>query len=212
MPQNFDNRVTSALGFIQILAHVRISLISHKSVFIFIGILFFGFSSGYGVYECKACLCPPGSVDVETSSASKTSNEVASEAAGIEWFVLKVIDGDTLVVRHSISRRKERVRLLRIDTPEIDQPGFNEAREALKGLVRNGNISLEFEKPGVEDRDVFGRLLAYVVANRINANIEMVRLGWSPFWKKFGKGRLAAEFENAEREAKQSARGMWERK
>ena len=70
-------------------------------------------------------------------------------------------------------------------------------------------MDLEFEKPGVEKRDGFGRLLAYVVAGGVNVNLELVRLGWSPYYTKYGKGRLRGEFEDAEREARAAQRGLW---
>lgn len=74
---------------------------------------------------------------------------------------------------------------------------------------RGGRIGLEFEKPGVEKRDGFGRLLAYVIAGGVNVNLELVRQGWSAYYTKYGKGRLRAEFEAAEREARTARRGLW---
>jgi len=125
--------------------------------------------------------------------------------------VLRVIDGDTLVARLEGAEieRKETVRLLNVNTPENGQPGFDEATEALKSLVRGGTVALEYEKPLAEKRDGFGRLLAYVIADGDNVNLEIVRQGWSKLYTKYGKGRLHAEFEAAEREARDAKRGLW---
>ena len=37
----------------------------------------------------------------------------------------------------------------------------------------------------------------------------MVRPGRSPFWTKYGEGRYADEFREAEREAREAGRGLW---
>ena len=127
------------------------------------------------------------------------------------WFVLRVIDGDTLVARleGGAVERKETIRLLNVNTPEKEQPGFAEAAEALKALVRGGTITLEFAAPDVESRDGFGRLLAFVFADGVNVNVEMVRLGWSKLYTKYGKGRLHAQLVAAEAEARAARRGLW---
>ena len=37
-----------------------------------------------------------------------------------------------------------------------------------------------------------------------------VRLGWSRFWIKYGEGKYADEFRDAEKEAREAKRGLWE--
>ena len=123
------------------------------------------------------------------------------------WPVVRVVDGDTIRVLYE--GRDEPVRLLCIDTPERGESGFEEATEAMRGLVEDREVVLEFERPGEPERDRYGRLLAYVFVDGRNVNVEMVRLGWTPFWTKYGEGRLAAEFREAETEAKAENRGLW---
>jgi len=36
-----------------------------------------------------------------------------------------------------------------------------------------------------------------------------VRPGWSTFWTRYGRGRLADQFEAAEAEAREAKRGLW---
>jgi micrococcal nuclease len=147
--------------------------------------------------ECTACpTCPP-------------CEDKVSETQPNRWLVYRVIDGDTIVVLQQVPERKETVRLLNIDTPERNAPGFEEAREAIKSLLRTGFVMLAYDKPGVEKRDGFGRLLAFVMINNENANIEMVRRGWSKFFTKYGKGRFREQFEQAEKEARENHRGLW---
>ena len=118
-----------------------------------------------------------------------------------------MVDGDTLDVEcRSLT---DQVRMLRIDTPEAGRPGHAEARDALAELVSNRDIHLLFEEKGVRQRGNYGRLLAYVYAGKVNVNIEMVRLGWSTFWTKYGGGRFAKPFGSAEEQAKAKKRGIW---
>ena len=121
--------------------------------------------------------------------------------------VTHVVDGDTLHAR--CDGEKVKVRLLRIDTPEKDEEGYRAAGAALRRFLAEDPIGLEFERPGVPVADDYGRLLAYVRVRGQLANVEMVRLGWSEFWTKYGKGRFADAFREAEREAREARRGLW---
>jgi len=121
--------------------------------------------------------------------------------------VARVIDGDTLLVLRGGSA--ERVRLLRIDAPERNEPGYRESKETLRRLVEGRDVALQFERPAIEERDRYGRLLAYVLADGVNVNVEMVRLGRARFWEKYGAGRLAQQFRRAEEQARAARRGLW---
>jgi len=94
--------------------------------------------------------------------------------------VLRVIDGDTIVVE--IDGRRERVRYIGIDTPEM-----NDQREAIvaraqdatganERLVGGKAVRLEFD---VQRRDKYGRLLAYVWVGDTMVNEELVREGFA---------------------------------
>lgn len=161
------------------------------------------------VLTLSACAsCPPCPACPECPSTEASADPAPQPN---RWFVLRAIDGDTLVLRLEGAEieRKETIRLLNVNTPEKNEPGFLEAKEALQTLVRGGTVELEFEKPDAEKRDGFGRLLAYVIAYGVNVNVELVRQGWSKHYTKYGKGRLHEEFEAAEAEAKTEKRGLW---
>lgn len=72
-----------------------------------------------------------------------------------EYFVRRVIDGDTFVVDGAGS-----VRLLGIDSPERGEPGFDEARDRMAELVGGRWVTLHFD---TELYDRYDRLLAYPV-------------------------------------------------
>jgi endonuclease YncB( thermonuclease family) len=158
---------------------------------------------------CASCPACPNCATCPPCPACPPCEEKAGKADSHTWFVYRVIDGDTIVVLQEAPERKETVRLLNINTPERKATGFEEAREALKYLVRGGYVTLAFDKPGVEKRDGFGRLLAYVIVKETNANIEIVRQGWSKFYTKYGRGRFSEQFKHAEKEAKDNHRGLW---
>lgn len=121
--------------------------------------------------------------------------------------VRHVIDGDTLDVQCGSER--ERVRMLRVDTPERNEPGHAQATRALREMLQGREVYLVFESPKRPERGDHGRLLAYVYADGTNLNVEMVRSGWSPYYSRYGRGRFARQFTRAEREARDAARGLW---
>jgi micrococcal nuclease len=75
----------------------------------------------------------------------------------------------------------ERIRMIGIDTPEVDEGECfaTEARDALRELLPRGTaIRLRFDE---ERTDRFGRTLAYVHrdADDLFVNLELVRLGYA---------------------------------
>jgi len=92
--------------------------------------------------------------------------------------VVRVIDGDTIEVE--IAGERERVRYIGIDTPEMSDRRSAvrelavEARRANARLVEGRRVRLELD---VEERDRYGRLLAYVWVGDRLVNEALVRSG-----------------------------------
>lgn len=146
------------------------------------------------------------------SKVSQTHAKTAKRLADKEFHLepctlIEVTDGDTIKVKWKNEICK--IRLLRINTPEKEKIGYTDATRALEELVHGKSLYLEFEDPGTYNRDVYNRLLAYVHAEDTNTNIEMVRLGWSNYWTKYGKGKYEKAFINAEKQAQKKKQGMW---
>ncbi|MBI3184989.1 MAG: thermonuclease family protein [Myxococcales bacterium] len=85
------------------------------------------------------------------------------------------------------------------------------AQEFFEGVRK---IRLERDHPG-EIRDYYGRYLAYVVVEkdgqRMNFNVECVRAGMSPYFVKYGRSRrFHREFLEAQEEAQNAKRGVWD--
>lgn len=99
--------------------------------------------------------------------------------------LVRIIDGDTIVVRFPGQSGQETVRLIGIDTPETKKPDTpvqcygKEATSYTTNLLTGQKIWLERD---VSDRDQYGRLLRYVWikqgASYLLANEQIVALGY----------------------------------
>src|SRR5262245_59639285 len=124
--------------------------------------------------------------------------------------VVHVDDGDTIDVR--IGGWRERVRYIGIDAPEVAHPGGggdaagDVAKAVNRELLAGGRVCLEFD---AERRDRYGRLLAYVWRSDTMINLEMVRRGHARAIAIPPNLRYAAQFGNAETEARAARRGLW---
>jgi micrococcal nuclease len=153
---------------------------------------------------------PESVAAAERSSDPGVASDVAPSRRALAAVVKRVVDGDTVVVEVAGSITPvERVRLLRVNTPERGRPGCERATAALIALADGKRVELDFEDPEKPERDEYGRLLAYVHVDGLCANVELVRAGWSRFFTKYGKGRHSTAFERAEAAARRSSAGLW---
>ncbi len=80
-------------------------------------------------------------------------------------------------------------------------------QDTLKTDFQARLVSLEFEG---RERGKYGRLLAYVILNGENFNLDLVREGWSPYYTKYGNSENHhAEFLAVEREAREKGLNIW---
>lgn len=126
--------------------------------------------------------------------------------------VVKVVDGDTIHVL--VEGRREKVRYIGVDTPETKDPtkgvqcygpaalAFNER------LVAGQRVRLERD---VEQRDRYGRLLAYVYRTRdgMFVNAELARRGYAQPLTIPPDVRHSARLVALAREARAARRGLW---
>jgi micrococcal nuclease len=126
--------------------------------------------------------------------------------------VVRVVDGDTIIIWRK--GKQERVRLLRVNTPESVHPDKKqntpmgiEASDFAKERLSGKEVMLEFEG---EMRDRYGRLLAYVCVGDENFCVMLVKEGFSPYYTAYGlSDKYDSEFREAEREARDAHRGIW---
>ena len=138
----------------------------------------------------------------------------AAPVAGANATVDSVIDGDTLAVRLDGGRR-ERVRLLGIDTPESVKPETpvecfaEEAAARLRALLPERTpVRLVRD---VEERDRFGRLLAYVyrLPDGLFVNVDLVRGGYAQLLTYPPNVAHAEALRTAAADARRARRGLW---
>jgi micrococcal nuclease len=124
--------------------------------------------------------------------------------------VIRVIDGDT--IEAEVDSKPEDVRLIGIDTPETVKPGTPvqcfgpQASAFTHGLLEGRTVHLVL---GVERRDVYGRLLAYVRLGGRLVNAALVRRGLARSLTIPPNDLHAPLFRRLERRAARSGRGLW---
>jgi len=134
----------------------------------------------------------------------------SSSPSSIQALVVRAIDGDTLLLSDG-----ERVRLLGVNTPETKHPtkpvepfGI-EAWEFTRQHVEGRSVRLELD---LEQRDEYGRLLAYVYLDDWFLNEELIRAGLSAAQTRFDySDTMKRRFLAAERQARSEHRGLWKK-
>jgi micrococcal nuclease len=124
--------------------------------------------------------------------------------------VTRVVDGDT--VEADIDGREEDVRYIGVDTPESVKPDAPvecfgpEAAEFNRRLVEGETVEMEL---GAEQRDRYGRVLAYVRLDDTFVNEELLRRGFATTLTIPPNDKYADRFADIEREAGREGRGLW---
>jgi micrococcal nuclease len=137
-------------------------------------------------------------------------NGATGGAASAPAFVTRVVDGDTVEAR--IGDRVEDVRYIGVDTPETVKPGtpvqcFGPRASAFNHrLVERRRVRLDF---GVERRDAYGRLLAYVHLGDRFVNAALVRRGLARSLTIPPNDRFAPLFRRLELRAARVGKGLW---
>lgn len=127
-------------------------------------------------------------------------------------FVIRVIDGDTIVVSPN-----EKVRLIGVDTPETAHPKTavqcfgEETKKFTLSLVERRTIRLVLDESNAarNHKDRYGRTLAYVYFDDgTMLNAELIRRGYAHAYTRF-PFRHVIEFRQMERIARSQAVGLW---
>lgn len=148
------------------------------------------------------------------SSIETDINSVSQEDNGREKAIVKeIVDGDTFKAEFS-NGEIETIRLLLIDTPETvspkvpEQPFGKEASDYLrKRLIKDTVVEIE---KGIEERDKYNRLLAYVWRDGKNINKELLEEGLARVAYVYEPNtKYLDEFKKAESKAKEERKGVW---
>ncbi len=138
---------------------------------------------------------------------------VYSKTDNLKFPVIRVVDGDTISILYH--GKPEKIRMLNVDTPESVHPDPSrnsvmgkKASDYTRCRLSGQSVSLEFES---RKRGKYGRLLAYVILDGENYNLELVREGWSPYYTKYGTSAAYHErFTTAQHRAKIGRVNIWD--
>jgi len=123
--------------------------------------------------------------------------------------VVAIADGDTLTARcdpaAGASAQTIRVRLAEVDAPEHHQPFGARSREHLATLCFDQHAEVRPVAAG-GGLDRYGRTVAHVSCNGIDANTEQVRSGMAWAFPRYVTDRRLYALED---EARAAHRGLW---
>jgi micrococcal nuclease len=134
----------------------------------------------------------------------------AQRTATAAWTVVDVVDGDTIHVARGGAT--DTVRLLGVDTPETHHPRkpvecFGpEASAYTDSQLRGRAVQLEGD---IEERDRYGRRLAYVIVDGARFNDDLLRRGYARLLVIEPNHAHARTMLSEELEAKRAGLGLW---
>lgn len=129
-----------------------------------------------------------------------------------KYKVIRVVDGDTFEI--NFDGKKEKVRLIGVDTPESVHPDANRnvkegklTSEYTKKYLEGKEVTLEFD---VQERDKYGRLLAYVWYEGEMYNKHLLNIGYAKIATYPPNVRYVDEFTALQEVARENKVGLWE--
>ncbi|OMP67067.1 thermonuclease family protein [Domibacillus epiphyticus] len=153
-----------------------------------------------------------GSFTPELTTDSTQTAEAALPKTATKVTVNEVVDGDTIKVTYK--GRKETVRLILIDTPETKDPnkcvqlfGPEATAYTKKYLLdKKKKVSIEL---GVQTRDKYGRILAYVYVNETMFNRLLLQNGYARIAVYPPNTQYLEQLQVDENKAKKAKVGIW---
>ncbi|WP_051276522.1 thermonuclease family protein [Desulfovirgula thermocuniculi] len=164
---------------------------------------------------------PAAQAPVQTQQPPGTPTQAGIRT--VQATVISVSDGDTVHV--NFNGRDERVRMIGVNCPEISHPDLGikeepygrEAKAHTERQLSDRQVWLEFD---VQERDNYGRLLAYVwleppssgSEDEVRAKMYNARLlldGYAQVMTVPPNVKYANLFAKFQREAREAGKGLW---
>lgn len=186
-----------------------------SGILIFLGVMLL--AAAYRLDEIQPAGTPQTaasySVTTATTSAASTSSSTAQEAVLLPYSVVRVVDGDTVVVWKA--EKTLTVRVIGLDTPEVVDPrkpvqcfGI-EASDHAKELLNGKSVRLEMD-PSQDELDKYGRTLAYIfMSDGTNFAERMIAEGFAHEYTYRLPYKYQDSFKAAERRAREEKLGLW---
>ncbi|QMW23139.1 thermonuclease family protein [Sandaracinobacteroides saxicola] len=122
-------------------------------------------------------------------------------AQTFDGVVVRVKDGDSLLVQRPLVGRVNEIRMAGIDAPELHQPWGPQAKSALRRLVQGRSVRVQ-----VTDRDRYGRLVSRVYVGQTYVNAAMAAGGNAWAYSRYLPDAVIAR---AATRAKAQRLGLW---
>ncbi len=131
---------------------------------------------------------------------------LASLSAELEGRVVRIVDGDTLVVLDA-TNTQHKTRLAGIDCPERRQPWGTRAKQALSDYAFGRDVTVEWNK-----LDRYKRVVGKVLDGERDVNLALVRDGMCWWYRKYANEQSQVDrilYEAAEAKARDERKGLW---
>jgi endonuclease YncB( thermonuclease family) len=155
-------------------------------------------------YGGPEVLSDPATVD------TVDTNDESADRSG-PYPVIRVVDGDTLILE--IAGQEERVRLIGIDAPESVHPDAERnvaygqiAADFTEFMLEGQSVYLELD---VQERDQYGRLLAYVYLDGVMFNRLLLQKGHAMVSTYPPNIKYVEDFMSLQRSAREEDKGIW---
>lgn len=140
--------------------------------------------------------------------------DLVEKTSTISASIVRVVDGDTIKIKLDNNNKEETVRLLLVDTPESVhptkpvQPFAIEASDFVKKLLPKGkDVKIEL---GTNERDKYGRLLAYLFTDGKMVNQLLLEKGYARVAYVFAPNtKYIDEFRDIQEKAQLKKMGIW---
>ena len=146
-------------------------------------------------------------INPSSNSTSDNTSNISSEL----YKVVRVVDGDTIIIDYKGT--EERVRLIGVDTPESVHPDKEKntefgttASNFSKELLTDKYVKIELD---VQERDQYGRILAYVYLNDVMVNKTLLQEGYAKVATYPPNVKYVDDFTSIQEEARNNKKGLW---
>jgi len=148
-------------------------------------------------------------LDLVTTAPTAEARDSAGQGRfALPGVVTAVVDGDTIDTRLDTGR-KERVRLIGIDTPERGDCFFSQASARTRALALGRRVVLRGDATQ-DTRDRYGRLLAYVdIGGSTDLGRALIGGGHAKVYVYDRPFQRVAPYRTAEAAAKKTPAGLW---
>ncbi len=129
--------------------------------------------------------------------------------SGMTVKIERVVSGNTLEILGQNNQEQlfEKVRLIGIDAPDLkQQPWGLAAKQQLENMINNETVLLETD---LENKDRYGRLMAYIWQKDLLLNEQLIAAGYALYVPRSPNNKYNQRFARAQEKARLLGLGIW---